>query len=64
MSKKNEDQEFHEALPMYMHGTRFETEEVGAQVGPKILRQLGLLLGLLILQIVLFAVLIQSTINL
>lgn len=62
---ERDKQEFREALPMYADSRMFEAEEDNrTSVERRMLRQLALLVGLLLLQVILFAILIQSTVNL
>lgn len=65
--KKRGDQDFHEFMPAYMdQADLFEQAESEAEpsVRNSVLRQLGFLVLLLVLQIVLFFILIQNTVNL
>ncbi len=63
MAKKS-DEEFRETLPMYADKTLFTAEDEETPIQQRMARQLMVLIGLLLLQVVLFAVLISSTINL
>ena len=62
--KKHRDEEFHEAIGGYDMFAPIHEEESEQEVQQKMVKQGFILLGLLVIQILLFAYLIQSTSNL
>ncbi len=67
--KRQKDSDFYEMMPGYMDSYNMfeatdEADGEDVQVRQKMLRQLLVLVGLLVLQFILFALLMKSTVNL
>ena len=68
--KKKNEQDFYEVMPgAFMHNyemfpAHVADDEAEQPVKQKMARQIAIMVGLLVVQLILFAVLIQSTMNL